>query len=224
MSYVSAQPKIVSNGNIRGSEYWVNSGSLSFTRIIQDSKVPPKWIDSATLDDLGYKDKILRPINPYVHHFGIKPELEILRDGCIILKQKTHAEIWIEMLGRQIYLLDKCWQRQFYPSVASSRLVLDRHVNAIFKFYTPWIIDADIKVDVFSYEDSPFTILTDSLRFSQVDKNQHLLDSSWVNFAVKSDSKYIIDEENIIPKDTYMYGIMITDKEVSDRIIKEYEE
>lgn len=211
------------NGFIRGSNYWVNSADFPFSKIVKDSNIPREWGDYDRLRQLGYTDKILKPINGYAHFFCNKPELEVLSESCIVLRQTTHAEIWVEKVGSQIYMVDKCWQRQFYPDVVGLNLDLNSHFNAIFKFYMPWILDYETNVKIISYEESPFTTLTDNVRFKNIAQDVGVADSPWIKFAIKESSEYLINEYGIIPIGTPMYGIIICGKDVVDRILKEYE-
>lgn len=212
------------NGFIRGSDYWVNSADFPFSKIVKDSNIPPEWGDHNRVNELGYANKILKPINGYAHFFCNRPELEILSEGCIVLKQRTHAEIWVEKAANQIYMVDKCWQRQFYPDVVGLNLDLNNHFNAIFKFYMPWILDYNSKVKVISYEESPFTILTDYVHFDQLGQDVGIIDSPWIRFAIKDSSEYLMDDYGVIPIGTPMYGIMIYDKVIIERVLKQYEE
>ena len=196
----------------------------SFSRITHESGLPQQWSDRSTLPNLGYHNKILKPINPYSHFFANKPELEVVSDGAILLRQKTHAEIWVKKFGNQVYTLDKCWQRQFYPDTVGSSLAIDKHFNAIFKFYMPWIIDSSVDVKIVSLSDSPFTILTDKVLFDNIDPSVRFPDSPWIKFCIKENQEYMVnDDYGIIPVNTDMYGILISEKQVVDRIKLEYE-
>ena len=52
----------------------------------------------------------------YVSHMYPKPELVSIEKNIVTLRQKTHAEIWVEPKNKNLYALDKCHQRHFYPS------------------------------------------------------------------------------------------------------------
>ena len=156
--------------NILGSEYWVNSGKLDFYEIQSASNVPHKWTKNEAVLKSKYKNKIIKPINAYAINFGIKPEL-IVNDDHIVLRQLTHADIWVEQKGKnKLYALDKTWMRQFYPSDQTLQEQEDCYI-AQYKMYTPWIIDADVIVDIVTIPGSPFFVYPDTLNFNKINRH-----------------------------------------------------
>lgn len=178
------------------------------------------WMDCTEIPQMGYSN-IFRPINPYVHHFGIKPEMYMENEKLIIV-QKTHAEIWVERRAFEaIYALDKCWQRQFYPSDLSPKELDDECLPAIYKFYTQWILDEDVEVAISEVESSPFKIITNQIKFEKINKEEKLLDSSWVEFMFKKTNDLVKNEYDIIEIGTPMYKIEVSDNKVIERILSE---
>jgi hypothetical protein len=213
--------------NIIGSEYWVNSGNKHFVELCNDNMMLYNdWKNITNIKETEYLNKIIKPINKYALYFYPKPEL-IKKDNHIILRQKTHAEIWIEPRKNFLYALDKTWQRQFYPSNNLYETEKDCF-DAVFKFYTPWIIDADTTFQIKEIENSPFKILNKTISFFKFDYDKNVVDAQWVDFMIKKNGKHIknyYDEVyGIIDLATPAYDILIHDPHIIDRILLEYEQ
>jgi|694.fasta_scaffold54090_9 hypothetical protein len=209
--------------NILGSEYWVNSGKIDFYEIQSASNVPHKWTKSEAVLKSKYKNKIIKPINAYAINFGIKPEL-IIKNDFIILRQSTHADIWVEeKRKKRLYALDKTWMRQFYPSDQ----VLEEHEDcyiAQYKLYTPWIIDADVSVDILEIAESPFFIYPNTLNFNKINMNLPHIYPKWVYFLIKKQDSMEKEGFFVIKNNTPVFDIIVKDKKIIEKIIKEYNE
>jgi hypothetical protein len=208
-----------------GSEYWVNSKNYTFKKLTEDlTKLPVEW-QRSNLNQHN-NNKILKPINGYAEVFSKKPEL-INRSGKNVLRQSTHAEIWVESLDIGIYALDKCWQRQFYPSNVDFDIPVECY-KASYKFYTPWILDYNGGFEIEEVDGSPFKILNNKINFDPIDIENKYWDPQWIYFAFKNNNEYVKfyedDEYCIIPLGTPMYDIIIKDKDLLNKLIGEYEE
>ena len=214
----------VNRGRI-GSKYWVNCEHDSFSEITnQNFQLPPHWGHSTFVHDTKYSNSILKPVNCYAMHFYPRPEL-ILEGNSAILRYKTHAEIWLEQMDHGLYALDKTWQRQFYPSDYQ----VDAHkdcFNALYKFYVPWIIDKNITCSIREISDSPFKIISDSVRFEKL-RDEPIWNVDWFHFAIKNDSDYIQeyhgDTYGIIEVGSNICDVIIKDELVVRELIKEYD-
>jgi hypothetical protein len=205
--------------NRLGSKYWINSAEKSFSTLVAESKMLPEFSNSSLLKNMGYRDKVLVPVNPYVEYFYPKPEL-IKTNTEIILRQKTHAEIWVEYKKDYLYMLDKCWQRQFYPS---KNICDSLNNNPVYRFYVPWTIEFE---DSFLIEStSPvFDIYTKSITFSKRDFDNNFIDTPFVDFTIKKHGPHMkTDDYGIVNVGTPIYDIIIKNSDISERIIKEYE-
>lgn len=202
---------ILYKNNMLGSSFWLNCDNLSFNQIQQQSFVNPKWLN----EDKSFDNKIIKPVNRYVSLFGNYPEL-IKQDDFLILRQKTHAEIWIEKMNDVLYAVDKVQQRQFYPS---SNIMFDKNCfKPTFKFYIPWIINKNIDCKIKPIENSIFLVEEKNISF----KENNILDTEWVNFLFKINDFFIKNEYFIIPIGEPMFDIIVTDKELIKEIINEY--
>jgi hypothetical protein len=210
---------LVEKNNIIGSLYWTLSSQKTFPELIRESFVKKEWqfFDSLFLKTI--EQDVIKPVNPYANIFYPMPDIEIFSDH-ITLTQKTHAEIWVEPKNSNLYILDKCMQRQFYPS--SSNFIIDKNIefDARLRFYLPWYIDENIECEVINL--SPvFNIKSNSIVFK---KNLNINeDCLWINFAVYKNNPFMIDDSyGIIKKDTAIYSIKIYG-DVAKRLIDKYE-
>ena len=213
----------LSKNGIVGSEYWINSANKSFSDLVIGSRLYPEWGVSGHVFDKGYTNKFLVPVNRYAEIFHNKPEL-IINDDHVVLRQKTHAEIWIEPKYNGLYALDKCWQRQFYPSDMTADQQ-DVSFNALYKFYLPWMINKDIECEISNNfgEETVFNLITDVIYFNKVDFSKHILDTRWIHFFINKTGKHMKDERyGIIDIGTPICDIIIRDSETIEQIKKEY--
>jgi hypothetical protein len=207
---------IINKNNMYGSEFWINSYNKNFIDIQIDSGLPLHWI----MFNFLFKDKIIKPINNYVVNFIAKPEL-IINKNNIILRQKTHAEIWFEEKDNGLYLVDKCWQRQFYPSIDDFDINNKCYLSK-YKFYTPWIVDCNCFIKIKCFKESPFFIIEKNINFIKQNL-RHGINPYWINFNLYKNNNFIIDDGcGIIDINTPMYDIIIEDKELIEKIINEY--
>jgi hypothetical protein len=215
--------EIVKNNNIYGSNYWANSSNKKFSEIIIDNfQLPKKWGQSNISFSEKYLKNILKPVNGYSEKFSIAPEI-IKNNDKFFLRYYTHAEIWVEPMNGGTYALDKCWQTQFYPSDISYEPDPNCY-DACYKFYTTWLIDEDIELDIFSVEDSPFVILNKKINFNKINKTE-IIEPQWIHFYIKNIGNHISnyrgDEYSVIDIKTPICDILIKDKYLAERLISE---
>lgn len=194
--------------NVLGSKYWVNCYDKSFIQIQQESNLPLHFRER-------YKtNTVIQPINNYAFHYSPFPE--IIFNDCLILRQKTHAEIWVEPKGDALYALDKTWQRQFYPS---KTIQSDEDCfSAVYKFYTPWVINKNITVKILQIDDSPFKIITDTITFKEGSG-----DGQWVDFLIKKEGIHMKNKEyGIININSNAFDIIVEDKDIINKITEEF--
>jgi hypothetical protein len=207
---------IIQKNNIIGSEYWCNSYDKTFNKIQEESYVPLMW-RSRSLENIN---DILQPTNKYCFYFSNKPKL-IKQKNKFLLRQKTHAEIWVDVKKNGIYALDKTMQRQFYPSENKFDLG-ENCLNACYKFYTPWVINKDIELNILSVKNSNFVLNTKSIKFLKFD-NQSQISPPWIDFSFKITDKIITDKYEIIEQNTPMFDIIIDNDELLLELINYYE-
>lgn len=211
----------VTKNNVIGSEFWVNSASLTLWDILTESRLPDKWKRFDLIED-DYSRCLIKPINRYVSNLYPRPELISINtsDLSVTLRQNTHAEIWVKPNGDDLYALDKTWQRQFYPS--SNYYCHNECFDASYKFYMPWIIDDNVDATISKCENSPFVINTNNIVFNKSIISDRFPEY-FIDFNIKKEGKHMIGNTyGIIDIGTPMYDIII--KLNSNQIEKVYEQ
>ncbi len=208
--------------NIIGSDFWLNSEELSFSEITSISKVPDRWRRFDIIED-EYSDCLIKPVNRYVSNLYPRPELISLNEdtGDVLLRQKTHAEIWVSPKGDDLYALDKTWQRQFYPS--KNKYIEEDCFIATYRFYVPWFPDADIEVQIQESPETPFNVRPQQIKFNKLE-GVVVFDTEFVDFKIKSVGPHIVNSKyGIIDIATPMYDIKFNaTKEQIERLVKQY--
>jgi hypothetical protein len=124
-----------------------------------------------------------------------------------------------------LYALDKTWQRQFYPSEIHFNS-LPNCFNAVYKFYIPWIFDDNLTLNIKQIENSPFKILNTKVNFYKLNKNENW-NCDWFHFLIKSEGthieKYNDHTYGIIPINTPICDIIIENRELINKIEREYD-
>lgn len=214
---------IVNNGYIRGSEFWANSGEMSFKEIQSFSRVPERWAKFNYIEK-EYYELPVKPVNRYVSNLYPRPELVSMDNGLVRLRQKTHAEIWVSPKENDgLYALDKTWQRQFYPS--STTFDSDQCFKATYRFYIPWFIDLDIEARIENVVGNEVFVLEDrDISFSIKDLSKDDSDVQFVNFKIKTSGPHMkTSAYGIIDIATPMYDIVfkVSEEEV-EKIARQY--
>jgi hypothetical protein len=193
---------------IDGSDFWVDSEGLSFPELEKQSFIPAKWARYDLLEE-KYKNLLVKPVNKYVSSLYPKPELVSISGNLVRLRQKTHAEIWVKPReDGSLYALDKCHQRQFYPS----HLLIknDECYEATYRFYVPWFINKNITLSFLNTgtDNSPFSIIENSINFIPPEHEPEYFDTPFVHFNIKKNGNYVKDHRyGIIDIGTPMYDI-----------------
>lgn len=208
---------IKTKNHMAGSEWWLNSENLSFSNIVRQSKIPEN-LSRYDSEDIRNITSILKPVNRYVLSLYPRPEILNIKDNLVTFRQRTHAEIWIEDKGNDIlYAVDKCHQRQFYPS--KNKIKTEECFLATYKFYIPWFINknTDISIDPVKNESTPFYANKKMFPGSLIDISTPYADTEFVDFNIKSYGEYSLKENyGIISKSMAMYdmSVVLTDQEI----------
>jgi hypothetical protein len=207
---------IINKNYIAGSTWWVNSESLSFPEILIQSKIPPNWA-RYNIYDISNIHSILKPVNRYVLKLYPKPKILKIENNVVTFRQKTHAEIWIEEKNNNvIYALDKCHQRQFYPSL--NNIENKDCFKPTYKFYIPWFINKNIEITISPVEDeqTPFYINKKNIISKYVEDNEEYVKTEFVDFKIKNTNDYLKEKYAIISKNTAMYdmSVILTNEEL----------
>lgn len=208
------------------AQSWLQCHSNSFIEIQNIAKVKPNWKSfKKVLENSQYKNSILKPINNYVLHLYPKPELISYKEDELVLRQKTHADIWLYDYKKYLYVLDRPHQRQLYPSQIKSFLPNTLVYPDQFRFYVPWVFDypCEVLYRNVKNENSPFLILEKNINYDYIDNSLQEIDTEFIPFYIYKESKYKIDSDyGIIKFGTPMYDIIIKDKNIIKEIIKIY--
>jgi hypothetical protein len=208
--------KYTSDG-AQGSDWWIKSANLTFSEILIGSSIPEKWSRYDLIKNDIIND-IIQPVNKYVLALYPKPELISIKENIVVLRQKTHAEIWAQPSDKNtLYLVDKTWQRQFYPSINS--IENNECFSPTYRFYMPWFFYKNIDVQISSVYDeyTPFIIKSHKIINNVPEENSLHVDTNFIDFKVKKD---IVDKNNgrygIIDIGTPMYdmSVKLTDREI----------
>jgi|694.fasta_scaffold00090_45 hypothetical protein len=214
---------ITKKNNISGSQWWINSENLSLPQILMESGLPDKWSKYNSKEILNIKS-ILKPINNYVLNLYPKPEIINITNNIVTFRQRTHAEIWVEeRKDGTLYALDKCHQRQFYPSL--NNLENKECFDPTYKFYIPWFINKNVSIKIARVEDepTPFYIGEKNIIGKPLPHLSDYAYSEFVDFKIKNTGEYYLKEKYaIISKSTAMYdmSVVLSDEEISQ--IKDY--
>lgn len=202
---------------ISGSQWWINSGNLSFKEILVQSGLPDKWSKHNSKDILSI-ESVLKPVNNYVLNLYPKPKILRIENNLVTFRQRTHAEIWVEEKSNDvIYALDKCHQRQFYPSLYV--MESEECFKATYKFYIPWFINKNINIKILPIEDedTPFYVNKKNIIGVPVEEYSEYVNTEFVDFKIKNTGKYSLKEKYaIISKNTAMYdmSVVLTNEEI----------
>ena len=211
--------------NMVGSDFWLNSEELSFSEITRESRIPDRWRRFDMIDD-RYKVLLLKPINTYVSELYPRPEIVFIDkiSGRVTLRQKTHAEIWVEPKNKNLYALDKCHQRQFYPS--KELFSGSECFTACYRFYIPWFINKNliVKIKNIDNEFSPFVIQEKTFISDAPKEDAIIFNTEFVNFSIRKTRKHMLsDEYGIIDIASPMFDMVATleDQDI-DKLKEEY--
>jgi hypothetical protein len=214
---------IIKKNGISGSEWWLNSENLSLPDILIQSRIPEKWSRYNSKDILNISS-VLKPINNYVLNLYPKPQIMSINNNIVTFRQRTHAEIWVEEReDGTLYALDKCHQRQFYPS--SNRIESEDCFDPTYKFYIPWFINKDIEIQINTVEDedTPFYVGQQNFIGKSIQESLTYAYSEFVDFKIKNTGQYYLNQKYaIISKNTAMYDMsaLLSDAEIAQ--LKDY--
>lgn len=222
---MNEHPNKITKNNIIGSEWWVNSESLNFPEIVIGSRVMQAWAKFNLIEE-RFKDVILKPVNRYVSNLYPRPELISINNNIVTLRQRSHAEIWVQKEETGLYALDKTNQRQFYPSTYIHNF--NNCYEASYRFYMPWFIDKDIEAEIKNVDDeeTAFQVMPGKILFKKQNIDFEYVETNFINFGIKKNGSWMLDgTRGILPIGSAMYDIMVylNDNEV-ELIRNQYEQ
>lgn len=212
----------VKNG-IKGSEFWINSENLSFLDIQNGSNIMMHWRIYRYIHNIC-ADFGIFPVNKYVLDLYPKPQLMSIVNNSVTFRQRTHAEIWVQPENDGLYALDKCWQRQFYPSMNSMKNL--ECFDPTYRFYMPWVPYSTNPYYIRPVLDEETAFVVDEKTMSLLppDNSTEFYETEFIDFMIKKTGKHMVDSRyGIIDVGTAMYDISVNmSEEQIEKIYKQY--
>lgn len=206
-------------------DIWYKTPTESFLYINERSRVFPRWLSyQEVIKDAKYTNSTLKPINMYAKFLYPGPKLMDITDNIITLQQGNHAEIFLLEDEKEFYNIDRPWIRQYYLSNAS-HTISKNCFPGIFRFYVPWLIDANVTVEVIQADNSPFHIYNRFIDFKKLDKDIHRIDPEFIDFSFKNYGSHMIEPGFAkIPRQSPMFNLKFKASDIMVNEIKEYYE
>lgn len=220
---------------------WYESYDVPFVEMCLRSHLKPSWMTIQHSLTGKYKDSILKPVNRYVEFLYQPPELVSIEGNTIRLRQYNHAEFWLldgakrdkkkgeENKPDELYFknIDRPHIRQYYQSRLPHVLPEDCFPG-IFKFYVPWLIDANITVRIEQPKDvwTPFHVYEASADYAEIPKDAFMCDAPMVPFHFKNVGEHMVIEKKYgkIPLNTPLFDIIIEANDIIKSRIEEFYE
>jgi hypothetical protein len=207
------------------SSAWNEMSSMSFEEIMRYSNMFTKW---SLWEEVNkeYGNSILKPINMYVHHFGIKPEIKKISENKITLIYKNYSDILIQIVDPPMgekgifkpnpirtlfYATDKCWQRQFYPSLNTYNINTESFMSdRVFKFYIPWVLDIDVDYKIKQTENgNSVSIIENTDKFVK-NINKPINEANYVDFYFTNFKDNMVTQTcGVIERGSNLYEIEV---------------
>lgn len=206
-------------------QIWYKSKTESFLYINDRSRVFPRWLSyQEVLRDSKYTNSVLKPINMYAKYLYPGPKLISIENNIVTLQQGNHAEMFLLEDSDGFYNIDRPWVRQYYLSDKECELP-PNCFPGVFRFYIPWIIDADIDVEILQPENSPFVIHEQTISFKKTTHSETRIDPEFVHFHFKNIGSHIVEPGFAkIPRQSPMFNIRFFANDIIVDEIKEFYE
>lgn len=203
---------------------WKSSYDPNFVEISFKSRVPEKWLNFQKIaSSEKYKSSIIKPINAYAEALYPAPKLISINNNFIILRQYTHAEVFILVNEKDRKFLDRPWMRQFYKSSYIADLDPECFDDT-FVAYTPWVIDSACEVKfVIPEEESAFKIFETTRYCADIPADTRYLEPFMIPFRFKKDGSHMADAEfGKVRKMSPLYDMVIPRNDIIDLGLKEF--
>lgn len=204
---------------------WYESYDESFIKLNIDSLVPLEWLSFKEVLNREYSMSVLKPINLYVQKLYPPPRLISIKNNMVRLRQGNHAEIFLAIENNKFKNVDRPWIRQYYQTKNFPEKVPGCFPGA-YKFYIPWIIDADIDVKIeIPEEETPFFIYPKEERWRKISTDEQFIEPSMVAFSFKDNGKHMIDSSfGKIKRQSPMYDMVFSVDDILLERIREFYE
>lgn len=130
-------------------DIWYKVLDPDFIDISYKSRASARWLSYQAVLSSKYGNSIIKPLNWYAANIIAPPRLISINGNLVTLRQHTHADIYLLQKKfpheEEFYNVDRPWIRQYYQTHFSSEIP-DTCFPYIYRFYTPWFIDADVEI------------------------------------------------------------------------------
>lgn len=204
---------------------WYDSYDESFLKINRDSMAPEKWLSFYEVVRREYRDSIIKPINLYVQKLYPPPKLVSINKNTVILRQGNHAEFFLAIEDKQFKNVDRPWIRQYYQTKENPETV-DGCFPGSYKFYVPWIIDANVKVSFKPIIDSsPFFVYPKTEYYHKLSLEEGFIEPTMIKFHFKNAGSHMIDQTfGKIKRQSPMYDMVFDlDDILIEKVVEFYE-
>lgn len=206
-------------------DIWYKTKDPIFSDISKKSRLPEKWISYNNVLSSIYKDSIIKPINKYVENLYPYPTLIKIENNVVRLRQHNHAEIFLLNKNHEFYNLDRPWMRQYYNTDEKHEIPNDCFPGT-YKFYAPWFIDANIRID---YEipkcESPFYIYESQVFNLKSINDLKYREPDFITFHFKSAGSHMVNDNfGKIKRNSPMFDMVFeADDIIVERVRNFYE-
>jgi hypothetical protein len=210
--------------DIQNFNVWNSSIDPVFSEICHQSRIPYRWTAYQRIaNDLKYKNSIIKPINKYVESLYPAPKLISITDKEIILRQYSHAEVFILVTASSEKFLDRPWMRQFYNTAYQSDIDAECFDN-IFVAYTPWVIDENLSIDFrVPDEETAFKIFETSRTSSNIPSHTVFVEPFMIPFRFKKVGPHMVDHEfGKVKRLSPIYDMVLPRNDIIDKRIEDF--
>lgn len=205
---------------------WDETYDPVFSEICKQSRLPEKWISYRKNTKTKYANSLIKPVNSYVESLYPAPKLVSIEGNVVRLRQHNHAEFFLlEKKQGVFYNLDRPWMRQYYKTKDHPEKI-DGYFNNTYKFYTPWVVDADVFISIEQPTvQSPFLIYPKAIERSLLRDNQEYLEPDFVAFKFKRTGPHMVNDKfGKIKLDTPMFDIVFEGSGIIIQRVKDFYE
>lgn len=209
------------NEGIENYDIWYESYDPSFIDISWRSRFPRKWI---VFENVGsqFLESIIKPINQYVEYLYPPPELISIDPDKIILRQHSHADIYLLVSEDGVFSnIDRPWIRQYYQSRHPE--FGDDCFPGVYKAYVPWFIDLDTDVTFKNIEESALLLSNTNTNFVKISNDIDVIQPIMIPFRFKKNGSHMVDSGlGVIKAGSPMFDIEISSSAIIEERVRKF--
>ena len=204
-------------------DVWDKMLDPNFLEICQKSLVPMDWV---MFDKISpeFHESILKPINKYVEYLYPPPELISISESEIVLRQRTHADIYIlENDEMGFYNIDRPWIRQYYRTAMKFPEIPGCFNQEAYKFYVPWVLDENTAVKYRPVHNSAIVAVGMDSNFNGIPQGLKGINPPMVPCYFKKEGKHMKDNElGIIKRGEPIFDMIITSNAIIESRVRSF--